>query len=524
MLAALELNLPVMLPEFVVAGAALGVILAAVLTPIRWRTQATAFFAAAGLAVAAVTIFFPGFEGTALSVKGEAGGPLAGKLLTGWASDGFSLFFRALVTIGAFLVVLLSIPYMRRVDKGHGEFYGLLLFAVLGVMLVSGVTDLLSLFVCLELVTISAYVLAAFKRNDAKATEAGLKYLVIGAVSSAILLFGIALVYGAVGEVSFAAIAYALGAAPSLMLVAGLVLLTVGILFKVGAVPFHVWIPDVYQGAPSPVVAFLSTASKAAGMILLLRLAGAIFVPWLAEGHGLLWVWIFGGLAVITLTFGLLGAVPQKNFKRLLGYSSIGHAGYLLLGAVAIAASPAADGWTEGDTASGATAIIFYLLAFFFTNVTAFTVVVLVSGASGSRHEAESYRGLAKRAPFLAAALLLALLSLAGIPPLSGFFGKLLILYSVVEGAMAAHLAGLYVLAFIGAAGVAVSLYFYMRWIREIYFEDPEPLAADVSIRIGPWARLVLIVGMLAMLGMGIFMGPFYEWAEAAASSLAAAM
>ena len=158
------------------------------------------------------------------------------------------------------------------------------------------------------------------------------------------------------------------------------------------------------------------------------------------------------------------------------------------------------------EPASGATAIIFYLLAFFFTNVTAFTVVVLVSGASGSRHEAESYKGLARRAPFLAAALLLALLSLAGIPPLSGFFGKFLVLYAVVEGAMTAQLAGLYVLAFVGAAGVAVSLYFYMRWIREIYFEDPEPLAADVAIRVGPWARAVLIIGILAMLGMGIFM------------------
>ncbi len=230
-------------------------------------------------------------------------------------------------------------------DRGHGEFYGLLLFALLGVMLVSGVSDLLSLFVCLELVTISSYVLAAFQRTDLKSTEAGLKYLVIGAISSAILLMGIALTYGAVGDVSFDAVAAVLSGAepPSLLLIAGLVLVVVGILFKVGAVPFHVWIPDVYEGAPSPVTAFLSTASKAAGVLLLLRLAQSVFIPWAkspwaATNHGLLWVWIFGVIAAVTLIFGLFGALPQRGMKRFFGYSSIGHAGYLLMGIAAVAA------------------------------------------------------------------------------------------------------------------------------------------------------------------------------------------
>jgi NADH-quinone oxidoreductase subunit N len=512
MLATLTLDLDVMLPELVVAGTALAVVLAEVLAPTRRRLAATAAVAALGLAVAAVLLFTRGTEGVALQLLDDGG-----TRLTGWVADGFSIAVRELTLVGAFLVVLLSLPYLGRVDRGHGEFYALLLFAVLGVLLVSGVSDLLTMFVCIELVTISSYVLAAFKRGDARATEAGLKYLVVGAVSSAILLLGIAFVYGAVGEVAFQSLTAAISTgSPSLLLITGLVLTVVGILFKVGAVPFHVWIPDVYQGAPSPVVAFLSTGSKLAGMVLLLRLGAVVFVPWLESGHGLLWVWVLGGLASLTLVFGLLGALPQRSFKRMLGYSSIGHAGYLLLGATAIAAGEP----IAGEAAPGATAILYYLLAFFFTNLTAFTVIVLVSRATGGRHEASSYSGLAQRAPFLGAAMLLALLSLAGIPPLSGFFGKLLVLRSVVEGAMNGSLAGLYVLAFLGAAGVAVSLYFYMRWIREIYFEEPEPLAAPIPV--GPWARTVLVVGIVAMLAMGIFMGPFYDWAASAARSLAA--
>lgn len=516
--AKISLDLHLLLPEFIVAGSALGVILAEVLLPPSRRIRATAVLCALGMAAAVALLVFGGRQGIALALVGE-NGPLGGVLLTGWRADAFSVFVRALAAVGGLLVVLLSIPYTRRMDRGHGEFYALLLFAVLGVMLVSGVCDLLSLFICLELVTISSYVLAAFKRNDLAATEAGLKYLVVGAVSSAILLLGIALVYGAVGEVSFGAVARTLVAAqPSLLLVSGLALLVVGILFKVGAVPFHVWIPDVYQGAPSPVVAFLSTGSKLAGVILLLRLAQVVFVPWIDAGHGLVWVWLLGGLSVMTLAFGLLGAVPQRSLKRLFGYSSIGHAGYLLMGVAAIAAG----GTVEGEAAEGATAILFYLLAFFFTNLTAFAVIVLVSGATGGRHGAESYSGLSKRAPFLALALCLALLSLAGVPPLSGFFGKFLILRAVIEGAASQHLVELWVLAFIGAAGVVVSLYFYLKWIRELYFEEPEPIVADVPIRVNPWACVVLVVGLVAMLGMGIFMGPFYEWAEAAARSLAA--
>jgi NADH-quinone oxidoreductase subunit N len=218
------------------------------------------------------------------------------------------------------------------------------------------------------------------------------------------------------------------------------------------------------------------------------------------------WVWLLGGVAVLTLLFGIFGAVAQRNLKRMFAYSSIGHAGYLLLGAAALAA---------GAVERGTSALLFYLMAFFFTNLTAFTVVVLVSGLSGGRHEAFAYSGLARRSPLLALALCLALLSLAGVPPLSGFFGKFLILSALVQ-------AGLLELAFVGALGVAVSLYFYLLWIRQMYVREPDPRLPDAPIRVGPFAGAVLAVGMAAMLAMGVFMGPFYSWAEWAAGSFGA--
>jgi NADH-quinone oxidoreductase subunit N len=509
----ITLHLHLLVPEIIVLATGLGVTLAEVMLPTKRRGRPAAVIAVAGLGLALLYLLHDQPMGVALSVVGKDTGAFAGQLLTGWRADHFALFTRGLALVGAILVVMLSIPYTRRLDTGHGEFYALLLFAVLGVMLVSGVSDLLSLFICLEMVTIPSYVLAAFKRNDLGATEAGLKYLVIGALSSAVLLFGIALTYGAVGEVAFKSIAVAVTAgAPSLLLVVGLVLIAIGIFFKVGGVPFHVWIPDVYEGAPSPVTAFLSTGSKAAGMILLLRFAQAAILP--ARGTELqpFWVWVIGGVSLATLLFGIFSAIPQRRIKRLFGYSSIGHAGYLLMGVAALAASGGAEAG-----ANGASAILFYLLAFFFTNLTAFTVIVLVSGASGGRHDAVNYRGLWKRSPFLALAMTLALLSLAGVPPLSGFFGKFLVLSSVLES-------GLVVLAVVGALGVAVSMYFYLLWIREILVHDPDPVNEDVLVRVGPWARTVLIIGIVAIVGMGLFMGPFYAWAERAAADVIASL
>lgn len=504
----MNLNLHLLLPEMLVAAAGLAVVAVEVLLPADRRARGTSLTALAGLGAALALLlqtWSAGTTGAAVEVREGAAS------VTAWNVDAFSVFTRALAAVGGVLLVLLSIPFTRRLDRGHGEFYGLLLFALLGVMLLSGVSDLLTTFVCLELVTISSYVLAAFRRNDVRSTEAGLKYLVVGSVSSALLLLGIAFVFGATGSFSFEALRAAVVAgAPDPLLVVGTALVLVGVLFKVGGVPFHVWIPDVYEGAPAPVTAFLSTASKSAGVVLLMRLAQAVLIPSVGAAEAA-WVWLLVVLAVLTLLFGLLGAIPQRSIQRLLGYSSIGHAGYLLSAVAAMAA---------GGAKPATTAILFYLAAFFFTNLTAFTVVVLVSAASPSGG-AGGWTGLSKRAPFLALVMALALLSLAGVPPLSGFFSKFLVLSAVIGQAGPHPL--LWVLAAVGAVGILISLYFYLLWILEMYFKDPEPGLADVGVRVPRPAAAVLWIGLLAMLGMGVFMGPVFGWAERAAQAFVAA-
>jgi NADH-quinone oxidoreductase subunit N len=502
----MTLDLHLLLPEMVVAAAILAAVAIEAALPAGSRRGPASLAAGLSLLVALGMLLLDPPRGTALAVADTA---RPGLHVTAWRSDAFAVFARALAALGGLLVVMLSVPYARRMDRGHGEFYALLLLSVLGVMLVSGVSDLLSLFLCLELVTIHSYVLASLRRNDPASTEAGLKYLVVGALSTAILLLGIAFVYGATGSVSFEAIASRVAAGSSPLLGVGLVLLVVGLLFKVGGVPFHVWIPDVYQGAPAPVVGFLSTGSKAAGLVLLVRLAEAVFLPSASAASAVPWAAILGVVAAVTLVFGILGAVPQRSIRRLFGYSSIGHAGYLLMGVAAAAAGG------EGAARSATTAILFYLLAFAFTNLTAFAVIVLV-GARG-KEEGSVWTGLSRRSPFLALAMLLALLSLAGVPPLSGFFGKFLILRSLVENGSY----GFLVLAFVAAAGVVVSLYFYLAWIAEMYLKPPpEAAAAEPPPRVDLWGGAVLAIGIAAMLGMGIWQGPFFDWAADAAASV----
>jgi len=495
-------NLHLLLPEFIVAGTAIAAILPELLLPAGRRARLTAWTSVAGLLVAFVVILAMG--PSSKSALHVVDGDLT---VTGWRADAFSVFCRALVTGGGALLVLLSMPFTRRMDRGHGEFHALLLFALLGVMLVSGVSDLLSLFVCLELVTIMAYVLASFRRNDVRSTEAGLKYLVIGAVSTAVLLLGIGLVYGAVGSLSFQALARVMTVGqPPAILVMGLAFILIGLLFKIGGVPFHVWIPDVYEGAPTPVTAFLITASKFAGVVLLLRFAQAVFVPTLQAADPFDWVVVLGVLSVVTLLFGVLGAIPQRSIKRLLAYSSIGHAGYIIMGIAAIAAA--------GSSGSGraTSAILYYMMAYFATSITAFAVIITVSAATKS-DDHTAYTGLARRSPFLALAMLLALLSLAGVPPLAGFFGKFLILAAVVDK-------GLFTLAFIGVGAVIISLYFYMLWIKEIFVKAPADGVVGPRIPVPGVTRCVLWIGMLAMLAMGIVMGPFYSWVHDAAQSM----
>lgn len=407
--------------------------------------------------------------------------------------DALAVFFKGIFLTTAIGILLMTRELSSRIERGHGEFYLLILTATLGMLLVSASAHFLMLFVSLELITISFYVMTAYLKTDTRSLEAGMKYLILGSLASGLFLYGIAFVYGATGTMDFKEIRAALSSASKMPpgLLFGLLLILGGIFFKSACVPFHLWVPDVYEGSPTPVTAFLSVGSKAAGFIVALRVLHELFLP-----SQQAWAGLVAFLAGLTILYGNLGAIPQKNIKRLLGYSSIGHAGYLLIG-IATASS------------LGSAAVNFYLLSYLFTNLAVFLVI-----AGFSRHvhsdEIRDYAGLSKRSPFLAAAMFLALLSLAGVPPLSGFFGKFLLLLSAVRE-------GYLWLAVIGAAAVVISLYYYLLLVKAMYVDPAEDLTPiPVSLPL----RVALVVCILSILGIGIWQDPFLNLSLAATHSL----
>ena len=406
--------------------------------------------------------------------------------------DPTALFFKGIFTLTAILVILMTRETAHTLERGQGEFYLRILMATLGMFFVASAGDFLMLFVSLELITISFYVMTAYLKTDMRSLEAGLKYLILGSIASGCFLYGIAFVYGTTGSLEFSTIRSFLRQnplAPGCLF--GLLLILGGILFKTAAVPFHLWVPDVYEGAPTPVTAFLSVGSKSAGFLVALRVLHELFLP-SSQIWGTILVWIAG----LTILYGNLGAIPQKNIKRLLGYSSIGHAGYLLNG-IAVSSS------------LGSTAVLFYLAAYLVTNLAAFLVVTAFSRAVPSDEMAD-YAGLSRRSPFLAAAMFVSLLSLAGVPPMAGFFGKFLLLLSAVSE-------GYLWLAVVGAAAVVISLYYYLLLVKTMYVDSPlDPPPISVSLPI----RLALIVCLIGILGIGIWQGPFVNLSYAAVKNL----
>jgi len=412
-----------------------------------------------------------------------------------FVSDPFSFFFK-----GLFLLTAASITQMRQENPSSNqgtEFYLILLSALLGMFFLVSSRDFLLLFISLELLTLSLYILTAYTRSNLESIEAGLKYLFLGSLASAFLLYGISLLYASTGSLSFEEVGNRLreygGEARGfpLLSIAGVLLILSALGFKVGAVPFQVWVPDVYQGAPTPVVAFLSVASKSAGFAALLRIFLEVLGPLENERRIL-----FSVLSSLTLLYGNLGALVQKDMKRLLGYSSIGHAGFLLM---ALASN---RDW-------GGVSLLYYLIAYAVSNLTAFFVVSLVE-KDGSPQALESYRGLWRRAPFLAAAMFLAVLSLAGVPPLAGFFSKFFIL-------LAAAKSGLFWIVFLGAVNVAISLYYYLTIVRILYLEKPKQIT---PIPVTPASQLVLYTLLAGILTVGIWQAPFLRLAALSAHSL----
>jgi NADH-quinone oxidoreductase subunit N len=411
-----------------------------------------------------------------------------GMLRHDWLAFAFTLVF----LFGGTITALLA-----RNDEGtgkRGEFYLLMIISILGMTLMAGSADLILLFLAIETTSIPLYVLAGFQRKNAASVEAGFKYLLYGSLTSALMLYGFSLLYGFTGTTQMAGIMeqLRLGSLPVITISGVMVLILVGIGFKISAVPFHFWAPDVYQGAPSQVSGFLSTASKAAGFSVLLRLFMTALLP-----NAAVWFILIAVLSAASMTFGNLQAINQKNIKRLLAYSSIAQAGYVLVGVAAI-------------SELGVSAVVFYLMAYLVTNLAAFGIVTVIGRKLGS-DEISAYAGLSRRSPELALGLLAAFLSLAGIPPFAGFVGKVLLFTS----AMQAHLAWL---VGIGIINSIIGLYYYLVVLKVAYLDrsegDEQPLRLEWS------AKTAVILCLAGVVLAGILFGPLFELTRAAAAGI----
>jgi len=419
------------------------------------------------------------------------------------AVDNFALFFKLLFLGIAFLVILASIDYVSKFARFQGEYYALVLLSTLGMMLMAATTDLISIYISLELTSISLYALVGFLK-DRKSTEASLKYLLLGAIASAVLLYGMALIFGFTGKTQLGEIAQVIQAMPmqallaSPALILGIVLLIAGFGFKIAAVPFQMWVPDVYEGAPTPITAYLSVASKAAGFAIILRVFFSAFG--LPEWLSLNWGIIFAILAAVGMTLGNIVAIPQTNIKRMLGYSSIAQAGYLLVGLATMGFSPVAD-------ILGRSSILFFLAAYALTNMGAFIAIIAISNKLKS-DLIEDYSGMGKRAPLLALALTLCLISLIGIPPAAGFMAK----FYIFSAAVKHNLLWLVIIAVLNSV---ISAYYYLRvvkvmWLGEAVSKEKVPSSGAL--------RLALVLSCLGVLLLGIVPGYIMKLAQLAAS------
>ncbi|HEX3718314.1 MAG TPA: NADH-quinone oxidoreductase subunit N [Verrucomicrobiae bacterium] len=454
--------------ELAVIGLAMAILLIDLWTPHELKHR-LGYIAAAGLLVILAISFCMSGATATTAFHGM------------YAQDGLSLFFKRLFLISALFVVLLGVEFSGRIAMVVGEFHVVTLLALAGMMFAASANDFVMVFVALETMSVSFYVLVSFQRSRAQSLEAGVKYLILSALSAAVLVFGIALIFGTGNRTGFAALGDE-GArlAGDKVFLLGMLMVLLGLAFKISSFPLQMWTPDVYQGAPTPVTAFLAMGSKAAGFALVLRVLFDA-APALAAHLDKLLILAAGA----TILYGNLCAIPQRNLKRLLGYSSISHAGYLLLGIAAL-------------NADGSAAALYYLTGYVFTLGTVFTVICIVSREN---EDISSLAGLNQRSPFLAFAMTLSMVSLAGIPPMVGFLGKFLLLRAVIE--RAAQNSAYLLLALVTIVGVVISIYYYFGVIRAVYWSK-EP--ADLSpIVVSAPLKISLGVCIAAMLYLGIF-------------------
>jgi NADH-quinone oxidoreductase subunit N len=401
----------------------------------------------------------------------------AGSAMGGmFVQDGLALFAKRLFLAATFIGLLagwaqLGAPFARRA----GEYHLLLLASLLGMLVLASARDIILLFLAFELMSIPLYLLTGFVKRDAEAVEASLKFFLVGSVSSAVMAYGLSFVYGATGTTSLPKIAQALGGGHPLLTL-GLLATLVGLAFKVGAFPFHMWVPDTYEAASTPFVAWLSVTPKAAGFVALFR----VYLEGAGE-HAVVWVPVAAGLATLTMVAGNLMALPQQNAKRLFAYSGIAQIGYMLVGFAAA-------------SASGTAMVLFYLVAYVFGNMGAFLVVEAVARSEGST-QTVAFRGLAQRSPLLALAMLLFLLSLGGIPFVAGFWAKLYVFWAAAER-------GLYWLVLLGAVLTVVALFYYLQIAKRMYIEAP---LSDTRIRLAPSLALAVLLCVAGVVILGVY-------------------
>src|SRR5690349_11641687 len=398
--------------------------------------------------------------------------------------DRMALFFKIFIVAATILVILASIEFVHRFTFFRGEYHFLVVMSALGMMFMASANDLLSVFITLEFSTFGFYVLVSYLREDVASNEAGLKFFILGVFAAGLLAYGISLVYGETGKLVFSEMT---SAQPTPGLFIGFLLIFASLGFKIGAVPFHAWIPDTYHGAPTPVTTFLSIAPKGAAFAILLRIflvALGTFKP--------LWVSFIVAVSILSMTYANIVAIAQRNIKRLLAYSGIAQVGNVLIGLAA-------------GTKMGTDSILFYLLTYLFANLGAFAVIIAISNAVGS-DEIDDYSGLNRRSPFLAFSMLLFLLSLAGVPPLAGFIGKLYIFVAAIKE-------GLYTLITVGLINIVISMYYYLIVVKKMYIS--EPFDSSPIKTTGP-LRAVIYVGLAGTLVIGIYPQPFLDWAVSA--------
>uniref|UniRef100_B8HPI5 NAD(P)H-quinone oxidoreductase subunit 2 n=1 Tax=Cyanothece sp. (strain PCC 7425 / ATCC 29141) TaxID=395961 RepID=B8HPI5_CYAP4 len=461
-----QLNAGAILPEGIVIVTLL-LVLGADLVSGRPADRWTPYLAIGGLLAAVAALYLQWDQPTTLSFLGS------------FSNDHLSIVFRGIIALSTAVTILMSIRYVEQTGSSLGEFFTILLTATVGGMFLSGAQELVMIFISLETLSIASYLMTGYMKRDLRSNEAALKYLLIGAASSAIFLYGSSLLYGlSGGATALPDIAAGLGTKQSLGLLIALVFVIAGISFKISAVPFHQWTPDVYEGAPTPVVAFLSVGSKAAGFALAIRFLTVAF-PTVAEQ----WQFIFTALAILSMILGNVVAIAQTSMKRMLAYSSIAQAGFVMIGFVI-------------GTETGYASMVFYLLIYLFMNLGAFACIILFALRTGTDQISE-YAGLYQKDPLLTLALSLCLLSLGGIPPLAGFFGKIYLFWAGWQ-------AGAYGLVLLGLLTSVVSIYYYIRVVKMMVVKEPQEMSDTVKnyppIAWQPFGMRPLQVGIILTL------------------------